>query len=122
MKFIFPTPIFYVNKIGKYDITHGSSHGFWICIVKKYKDDKGLLEHELTHVKQFWIHGLLIHKLLYTFWKYYRFDCELNAYVRQWKVSNGDEDLRGLFVMRIFLCYKLKFSREYILKKFEEKC
>ena len=115
-----PVFIFYVNKIDKYDITHGASYGFWITIVKRYKDDKGLLAHELEHAKQFYLHGLIIHKYLYKFWKYYRFWCELKAYARQWKVSNGDEKLKDLFVLRIELCYNLNYSRSYIKEKFNK--
>lgn len=123
MRWIGLIPVFYPNKesLDKHGITHGASYGFFVLIVRKYKDDKGLFAHEAEHVKQFWTRGLLIHKYLYAFWKYYKFKCELDAYVRQWKVSYGDEKLKQLFVTRIELCYKLNYSNTYILSKFNAK-
>jgi hypothetical protein len=123
MKWIGLIPVFFVDKpsLDKHGITHGASYGFFVLIIKKYENDKGLLAHEAQHVKQFWTRGLMIHKLLYAFWKYYRFKCELDAYVKQWKISNGDEKLRDLFVLRIRLCYNLNYSKDYVLNKFVAK-
>jgi len=120
MKWIGIIPVFYVNKIGKYYSTHGASYGFFIKIRKDYKNDIGLLAHEYEHVKQFWWRGFLIHKYLYKFWKYYRFKCELRAYIKQWQMGSKEEYTKNLFVTRIYLGYKLGYSREYILEKFNE--
>ena len=121
IKFIFPVWVFYVNKIGKNDYVHAVSYGFWITILKKYKDDKGLFAHEMVHIKQFWTRGFLIHKYLYHFWKYYRFKCELDAYVKQWKINKGDEKLKKNYVIRIQKGYGLNYSEEYILKNLTKK-
>ena len=60
----------------------GITRAFVISIRPKYKDDKGLLEHEKTHVRQ-WYKTLGLHGLLYAFWRTYRLNCELEAYKEQ---------------------------------------
>lgn len=63
----------------------GCARGFLIFIRPKYKDDKGLLEHEKLHVHQFWTGGLIIHSMRYKFSKKYRFASEVAAYAEQAK-------------------------------------
>jgi hypothetical protein len=58
----------------------GSASGPVIRILKAYKDDKGLYEHELTHVKQWFFQGMIIHTLRYKHSDKYRYDCEVEAY------------------------------------------
>ena len=57
-----PIPVFYVDKVR--DEFAGVSYGPWIKIRNEYKDDNPLLQHELTHCKQWYrtlgIHGLLV--------------------------------------------------------------
>jgi hypothetical protein len=115
-----PSLVFYVKQIDKDNIVHGATNGFIIRINNKYKNDKGLLAHELEHVKQFWTRGGIIHLLMYQFWTYYRFRCELFAYIKQWTIDGGSSDLKILFVKRIFLCYKLNYSIEYIMSQFNK--
>lgn len=63
--------------------------GLGTCIVEirpKYKDDIGLLNHELKHVEQYskdWFHVLK-----YKYSKGYRYKCELEAYKEQIKAYN----------------------------------
>jgi len=52
-----------------------------VVIRHKYKDDMGLLNHELKHVEQY--SGRLLHSLMYRFSKRYRYECELEAYKAQ---------------------------------------
>jgi len=120
MKFIGIIPIFYVDVIKKDYSIRGASYDLFILINKRYKDDEGLLAHEFEHVKQFWLHGLLIHTALYRFCKYYRFMCELKAYIKQWKVNKGNENLLENYITRIHLGYNLSYSRDYIKNKFEK--
>lgn len=63
--------------------SNGCANAFIIRIRPSHKDDRGLLEHELIHVKQFWCHGLLIHSVLYRYNKRYRLKCEVEAYRKQ---------------------------------------
>jgi len=54
-----------------------------IIIRPKYKDDKGILKHEIKHAEQYgkvFFHGLLI-----MFSGEYRYKCELEAYTEQIK-------------------------------------
>lgn len=60
---------------------------FGKCTIKirpKYKEDKGLLEHELVHAKQY--SENIFHALRVKFDKSYRYQCELEAYSKQAKV------------------------------------
>ena len=102
--------VFYVKKIK--NGFAGKAHGFIILILKKYKDDKGLHEHEKTHVKQWWKMGLLIHSLLYKFNKKYRYKCELEAYGVQMRYSNYPE----LYAKYISTRYNLDVSYEEALR------
>lgn len=62
--------------------------GPWSVILMNpaYKGDKGLMEHELVHVKQC-REGGLMHGLRMRFSKAYRFKCEVEAYKAQLKWS-----------------------------------
>jgi len=59
----------------------------------EHKNDEGLLKHELIHVKQFWLNGLLIHAIGYRFSKSYRLKCEVEAYREQLKYLPATIDL-----------------------------
>ena len=86
----------------------GTAQGPVIKILSKYKDDAGLLEHEKTHVRQWYavlalglllctlltlivlpslwpLYGLALfsHQLLYKFVRPYRRWCEVKAYRKQ---------------------------------------
>lgn len=86
----------------------GTAQGPVIKILSKYKDDAGLLEHEKTHVRQWYavlalglllctlltlivlpslwpLYGLALfsHQLLYKFVRAYRRWCEVKAYRKQ---------------------------------------
>ena len=86
----------------------GTAQGPLIKILSKYKDDAGLLEHEKTHVRQWYavlaiglllctllmlvvspalwpLYGLapFLHPLLYKFVRPYRRLCEVRAYRKQ---------------------------------------
>ena len=54
-----------------------------IVIRPKYKEDIGLLNHELKHVEQY--SKNFFHGLIYRFSKSYRYKCELDAYKEQIK-------------------------------------
>ena len=73
---IIPVPVFYVDDLGPFA---GRSNGFFVRIVEKYKEDRGLLEHELQHCRQFY-RTLCLHGLLYKFVDKYRYKMELECY------------------------------------------
>ena len=90
----------------------GTAQGPLIKILSKYKEDAGLIEHEKTHVRQWYavlglglllgtlltllvepslwpLYGLapVSHQLLYTFVRPYRRWCEVKAYRKQLAVG-----------------------------------
>ena len=87
----YPYLIFYTNNLP--DNFHACTNGFIIRMVPGYKNDEGLLKHELIHVKQFWLNGLLIHTIRYRFSKSYRLKCEVEAYREQLKYLPATIDL-----------------------------
>ena len=71
----------------------GCAVAFLVFIREGYEDDKGLHQHELVHVKQWWDNP--IHGLQYWLSKKYRLNCEVEAYREQAK--HYPEDQRWLF-------------------------
>lgn len=119
IKFKFPALILYVSKVEKGEgyVVRGKAAGPVIIIGKLYSRDSGLLAHELTHVKEWWTHGLLIHNILYGAIRSYRLRSECKAYRVQLKHNPTPEKFED-FVDRIWLFYKLKYSRDYVDKIF----
>lgn len=77
---IIPIPIFYTDRIK--DGFSGVSYGMWIKIRPRCKNDEGLLQHELTHCKQ-WYRTFGIHGILTLISKKWRYKSELEAYAVQ---------------------------------------
>ncbi len=74
----------------------GKANGMIITIDPEYKNDKGLLEHELVHVKQFY--KFPFHGFLYKFNKSYRLKCEIEAYKKQLEYNPLNLDLYASFI------------------------
>ena len=91
----------------------GCANGPVIRIRPEYEDDKGLLEHEKTHVRQFW-RTLGFHSLMYLLIKRYRLNAEVEAYRVQLEYIPGEmkEINRRKFSNRIATRYGLKISEE----------
>jgi hypothetical protein len=85
-----------------------------IFIRPEYKDDVGLYEHELVHVKQAWrcifppVHGLL-----YLLSESYRLNCEVEAYKVQARYNPEHRELYATFISRD---YGLDISQEDALR------
>ena len=77
----------------------GRANGPVIRIKNKYRDDKGIHEHEFCHARQWW-KTLGLHTLLVLFSKKYKFWCEVQAYKEQLKYSPGNEDLFASFISK----------------------
>jgi hypothetical protein len=113
----------------------GVAKWFWIRIRPKYKDDKGLHEHEIEHVRQWWqatfigclvvaalgyytvpegwfigVAGLATHDLLYSLFPKYRLWAEVEAHKAQLK--HYPDDRVPLFAKRIASLYDLKITAE----------
>ena len=92
----------------------GMTLGPFVFIRPSYKDDIGLLNHELTHVKQFWKNPLM--GLLYQFSKKYRLQYEAEAYNTQLKYAPSRLDLfAGYLVSNYNLQITLDEARQAIL-------
>lgn len=85
------------------------TRGPFILIRPKFKEEKGLLEHETIHVRQWWKNPLF-HALRYKLSKKYRLQCEVAAYKHQLKFYDKDET--KLFATFISNNYKLNISQE----------
>jgi hypothetical protein len=92
----------------------GTTRGFLIFIRPQYKDDRGLLEHEKVHRKQFFKHGLFIHSLLYKFVPEYRIASEVEAFREQARWY--EDDRLPHFAKIIATRYGLNVTEEAALK------
>jgi hypothetical protein len=118
-KFI-PVPIFITNwlipsKFAGYHIVD------IVLIRPEYKDDEGLIQHELTHVKQnirtFMWSGIR------QYWdKNHKLDRECEAYAVQLQyVPIPQRDvMRKRFVNFIYTKYNLGMSKNFIRRRFEQ--
>ncbi len=88
--------VFYTDRLIPQQFA-GCARGPVIFIRPKYKNDKGLLEHEKVHVRQFW-RTLGFHGLIYKFSKSYRLKCELEAYSVQLRYSPHSADAFAKFI------------------------
>ena len=86
---IFPALIFYTGWIK--EGFAGVGNAMVIRIFPAHKDDEGLLQHVLTHVKQAYRFLIIFHALLYLFNADYREAAEVEAYRKQLEYS-GDKE------------------------------
>jgi hypothetical protein len=108
----------------------GAANGPYVRIRPKYKKDKGLLQHELEHVKQWWITtilaalaiagvcyyqqapywycllSLVAFDLLYSTFQRFKLQCEVWAYREQLK--HYEDDRTALFAKFISTKYGLE--------------
>lgn len=95
------------------------------CIVRiktEYKDDEGILQHELCHCEQ-WYKTLGLHSLLYPLSKTYRLNSEVAAYKVQLKYCSDKADGAERFAERICRDYGLDVTvvKEDVIKMLREK-
>lgn len=82
----------------------GATRGPFIFIRPASKGDRGLLEHERVHVRQFW-RTLGLHGFFYRFSRAYRLRSEVEAYRRQLEFDPGS---RSRFAVLLHLKYDLE--------------
>ena len=90
-----------------------------LCIVlvkPKYRNDKGLHNHEMVHVRQYW-KSFWLHTFRYNDSEKYRLQCECEAYAVQYK-SYPDEKHFNLFVEYMMEKYSLGFDHHTIENMF----
>ena len=96
----------------------GRAIGPFIQIRKIYKNDYGLYQHELEHVKQAFKGLFIFHALLYLFSDKYKLWSEVQAFKKQ--ASYYEDDRIPLFALAIATRYKLDVSvaeAERLLRK-----
>lgn len=87
----------------------------FVFIRPKYRDDLGLLAHELCHEDQAWSYGFPpIHALRYALSKSYRLACEVEAYREQ--ALYYPDDRRERFAGFISRDYGLNVTAEEALR------
>lgn len=99
----------------------GVARGWMIRIRPQYKNDEGLLQHELCHVRQFWVRGPFFHSLRYLWSQAYRLRCEVEAYREQLRFppASGRDEYRLLYTDFIVNNYGLDVSRQDVARMME---
>lgn len=95
----------------------GLAIGPFILIRPSHKDNKGLLEHEKVHVRQFW-RTAGMHGIIYKLSKQYRLKCEVEAYKEQMKYQTTDK--RAVFAGFISTKYGLDITQEQAIELLTE--
>ena len=97
--------------------SRGCCRGPLIFIRPQYRDDRGLLEHEKVHRRQ-WLRTLSLSSWLYLFVPEYRLAAEVEAYKVQAECYTDDRLPR--FAKIISTKYDLKVTEEAALKLLRE--
>ena len=110
LKFCPPHILIYVKDLGT---KAGAATGFIVRIREDKKDDEGLLEHELSHVRDCYYFLFLPYMILLKF-KWFRQWCEIRAYKIQLKhpPASGQDRYRWIFARLISTRYNLNTSVE----------
>ena len=90
----------------------GLAIGPLVFIRPRAKEDEGLLQHELVHVRQFW-RTFGFHLIMYPLSKKYRLKSEVEAYCASLKYSQHSLDyFIEYFAEVIATKYRLKITKE----------
>lgn len=127
-------PAFYVNSLPPN--VGGRTNLFVIRILEKYRNDEGIYQHEIQHVKQWAVAsivgciiayliypplagiGIALHGALYKLIPEYRLWTEVEAYKKQLKYYPDDRSL--LFAEFIATRYNLPIAKENAFKLLKE--
>jgi len=94
--------------------TGAYAKAWFIRIRPAYKDDRGILAHEMEHIKQWW-RLLFLHSALYLFCRRYRQWAETQAYKEQLKwppATDAVDEYRRIYAVFLVKKYKLGISAE----------
>ena len=117
-KFI-PIPIFITNWMPE---RFSGYHFIDIVLIRpEYADDEGLIQHELTHVKQN-LRTLLWSGIRQVWDKEHKLNRECEAYSVQLLYVDDDkyEAMKTRFVNFMYSKYNLSMSKNYIRRRFEQ--
>jgi len=100
--------LIYKDKFSNGLTCAGYAKGYKIYILNKYKNDVGILEHEKTHVRQWFYFLTFPFSFLYSNFKWFKLWAEVQAYKVQLK-NNPPEwpDYTELYAKFIVKNYKL---------------
>lgn len=117
IKFIYkiiPIPVIFTNLfIGDFA---GRSYGFFILMRKDEKENNALLQHELTHCKQFY-RTLGLHLILYSVWDKYRLNCEIEAYKKTIEYAGYTDQSQSEWIVKsLHKDYDLNITKPEIRK------
>ena len=121
IKFIFkiiPVPIIITDNLP--ENFAGLSHGLFIKIRPEYQNDEGLIQHELTHCKQFWKYGWIGYSLLYKFSDKWRLKFEAEAYSVQLSYCK-DKSVIDILAKRLETLYSLNITHEEAIKAIQKR-
>ncbi len=107
---ILPALVIYTDRLP--EGFAGMAIAMIVRIRPKFKGDEGLLQHELTHVKQSYRLLILFQSLLYLLDDDYRFHAEVEAYRKQLQYSQDRDADVDLFAWFISTKYDLNVSKE----------
>lgn len=109
---ILPAIVIYTDHVPKGSA--GCANAMIVRIRPKYEGDEGLLQHELTHVKQAYRLLILFHSLLYLFDDSYRLHAEVESYRKQLEYSQDKVTDTARFAGFISEKYDLDIPREAV--------
>jgi len=107
---ILPATVIYTDRLP--EGFGGVSNAMIVRIRPKFEGDEGLLQHELTHVKQTYRLLILFASLLYLLDDDYRLHAEVEAYRKQLEYSKDKDADTDLFAWFISTKYDLNVSKE----------
>jgi len=109
---ILPAIVIYTDHVP--EGSAGCANAMIVRIRPEYEGDEGLLQHELTHVKQAYRLLILFHSLLYLFDDSYRLHAEVESYRKQLEYSQDKVTDTARFAGFISEKYDLDIPREAV--------
>ncbi len=107
---ILPAVVIFTNRVP--EGSAGVANAMIVRIRPEYVNDEGLLQHELTHVKQSYRLLILFHSILYLLDDPYRLHAEVEAYRKQLEYSKNKVADIDRFAGFIAEKYDLDISRD----------
>jgi len=111
--YCFPYILKYVPDLGT---KAGEATGFIVRIREDKKDDEGLLEHELSHVRDCYYFLFLPYMILLKF-KWFLKWCEVRAYKRQLKYPPANGSVKARAQYAGFLATRYGLNPELTVEK-----
>lgn len=100
----------------------GMAYGPYVKLRLKYREDEGLLQHELTHAKQ-WYRTIGTHGIWYLLFERYRLQSEIEAYaVQAMQPMNWASDPTDWMADAILAKYNItSYTKEYVVAELKSR-